>query len=159
MSSKKGRKPLVLDKIEFQKQLSDLENSRSFSSRQQLWIALAETPWAKGLQPRPLTSQVAMNFAQKENIVIKTIKGVKGNIGSVSRTSNKRKSRTIPLDVLQEVKQVYPKKYENVLSRFSAGSLKAAVKLKCLDCSGLQQIEIKLCEIKSCPLWNFRPYK
>jgi hypothetical protein len=31
-----------------------------------------------------------------------------------------------------------------------------AIRRKCLDCSGGQVVEIKLCEAVTCPLWPFR---
>ena len=37
-------------------------------------------------------------------------------------------------------------------------SMKAAVSAKCLDCSNWQVLEIKQCDITTCPLWSYRPY-
>jgi hypothetical protein len=31
-----------------------------------------------------------------------------------------------------------------------------AIRRKCLDCSGGQSVEVKLCEAVACPLWPFR---
>lgn len=31
-----------------------------------------------------------------------------------------------------------------------------AIRRKCLDCSAGQQIEVKLCQAVTCPLWSFR---
>jgi hypothetical protein len=31
-----------------------------------------------------------------------------------------------------------------------------AIRAKCLECSGGQRKEVKLCPIKSCPLWPYR---
>ena len=31
-----------------------------------------------------------------------------------------------------------------------------AIRQKCLDCSGQQPAEVKLCEMVTCPLWPFR---
>jgi hypothetical protein len=31
-----------------------------------------------------------------------------------------------------------------------------AIRRKCLDCSGQQPAEVKLCEVVTCPLWPFR---
>jgi hypothetical protein len=39
------------------------------------------------------------------------------------------------------------------------GSLTAAVKLMCLDCSGWVKPEIRDCVIVECPLFPFRPYQ
>jgi hypothetical protein len=32
-----------------------------------------------------------------------------------------------------------------------------AIKEKCLECSCGDKLEVKLCEIKKCALWSFRP--
>ena len=34
-----------------------------------------------------------------------------------------------------------------------------ALKVKCLECSGWDREEVKKCTVKSCPLWQVRPYK
>ena len=34
-----------------------------------------------------------------------------------------------------------------------------AIKFNCLDCSGGLTAEVRDCEIKTCPLWVFRPYQ
>ena len=31
-----------------------------------------------------------------------------------------------------------------------------AIRAKCLDCSGFQPIEVKLCPVVNCPLWVYR---
>ena len=31
-----------------------------------------------------------------------------------------------------------------------------AIRKHCLDCSGGSAHEVRMCEIKTCPLWNFR---
>lgn len=31
-----------------------------------------------------------------------------------------------------------------------------AIRAKCLDCTCGQQVEVRLCEIKTCALWRFR---
>lgn len=37
-------------------------------------------------------------------------------------------------------------------------SMRAAVDAKCSDCMCWQNVEIKRCNIITCPLWAFRPY-
>lgn len=34
-----------------------------------------------------------------------------------------------------------------------------AIKAKCYDCSGYNREEIKNCTVRTCPLWNYRPFK
>lgn len=31
-----------------------------------------------------------------------------------------------------------------------------AIRMKCLECSGGQRAEVRLCEMRECPLWPFR---
>ena len=35
-------------------------------------------------------------------------------------------------------------------------SARKAIRLKCLDCSNWQNHEVRLCPVKTCPLWPFR---
>lgn len=42
---------------------------------------------------------------------------------------------------------------------YEGNSKAAAVKAKCLDCSGWQRKEITLCPVHTCPLWPYRPYQ
>jgi hypothetical protein len=52
------------------------------------------------------------------------------------------------------------KMYEGVFKRaFSGRSKASAIKAKCLDCTCLDKKEITLCNVKSCPLWIYRPYQ
>ena len=57
-------------------------------------------------------------------------------------------------------------KYQDQLAELSKaiakagnGSLKACIKLKCLDCTNWEKKEVALCQATECPLWNVRPYK
>ena len=38
-------------------------------------------------------------------------------------------------------------------------SMKAAVAAKCQDCMGWQNREVKECNIVTCPLWQYRPFR
>jgi hypothetical protein len=37
-------------------------------------------------------------------------------------------------------------------------SPRQAIKAKCLDCSGFDREEVRLCRVTVCPLWPWRPY-
>lgn len=65
-------------------------------------------------------------------------------------------------DILQSFDAMYTKfdkTYHPLVDRAKNGSLKAAVKLHCLDCSNFQSNEIKNCVCNQCPLYPFRPYQ
>lgn len=38
-------------------------------------------------------------------------------------------------------------------------SMKAAVVAKCQDCMNWQNTDVKECEIVTCPLWQYRPFR
>jgi hypothetical protein len=46
-----------------------------------------------------------------------------------------------------------------VVDMAEKGSLRAAIKLKCLDCCGYQTTEVKHCTVTGCSLYPHRPYK
>jgi hypothetical protein len=46
-----------------------------------------------------------------------------------------------------------------LVDRVEQGSMTAALKLMCLDCSGWVKPEIRDCVIVECPLFPFRPYQ
>lgn len=158
---KRGRKPIEIDKAEFQQVVSKLEQERAYPTRAALWADVEQTEWAKTRVPRPLTSQVALLKAEELGLEIKTEKGKRGRskgCGPVSSGGKKKKVFSI-----QEVKNGIPveeqKLLEKTLNRAANGSLKARVKLMCMDCTGWQKKEIAECEIKKCPLFDVRPYK
>jgi hypothetical protein len=49
--------------------------------------------------------------------------------------------------------------YLPLVEKIAAGSMKAAVRLNCLQCSNFARNEIKECNCTSCPLFAFRPYQ
>lgn len=155
-----ARKAIEVNETELQKAINEVERSQpngKFANRSLLWKAIEDSQWAKTRNPRPLTGQVAMIIAKKGNLKIATPVGLRGRqkgAGPVVR--GERKKRTIPLEVLTKA---VPKEFHKVVAKVAAGSMKAAIKLKCLDCTCFQPTEIRECAIKECSLWAFRPYK
>jgi hypothetical protein len=66
-------------------------------------------------------------------------------------TSVKQLRATIPLSMMTRL--------EKTVQKAEAGSLTARLKLKCLDCTAFQPVEIRDCDMKSCSLWPVRPYR
>lgn len=52
----------------------------------------------------------------------------------------------------------YPS-HANKIKQLESGSLKAAIKLKCIDCTLGSMDDIKNCSVVSCPLWPVRHWK
>jgi hypothetical protein len=53
----------------------------------------------------------------------------------------------------------FPRMALSTISKVEAGSLIAATKLMCLECSGFVRQEIRACACKHCPLYPHRPYQ
>lgn len=53
-----------------------------------------------------------------------------------------------------------PDRYRKTfVTAFLGRSPTSGIKAKCLDCSNFQREEIKACELETCPLHKYRPYK
>lgn len=163
----RGRKPIDVSPKEFQDEVSKLELCNSFTNRSELWKALEETFFAKSTRPRPLLRATAHQLAKKFQTVIKTPVGKrgreKGSKVPEGFGGGHRKARTINLEVLNALSSVTPPEQRSVIGKLlekaAKGNAKACIKLKCLDCTNWQKLEIKNCDIKECSLHNIRPYK
>jgi hypothetical protein len=154
----RGRKKLSLTREELQSVVNELEEKQTFASLAMLWKAVGDTEWAKTLEPRALTPQVAMLRAKELGVTTKTQAGRIG-AGRVAPASGERRKVSLPVLVEQVATRETPEKYHDLLRRAQAGSRKAALKLKCLECSNWQRSEIAFCPILGCALWQFRPYQ
>jgi hypothetical protein len=160
-----------------QAQVDALEATQTFPSRQALWRALAQTPWAK---ERGMTARGLETKARRLGVVVKTPKGTghrfvggaaepgpqlnrpdgeargpstgSENCGAVRKLAPQR----LPLPLLR---LVVPVRHHRLVGRVEAGSLRAAVDLKCLDCSDYQIAEVRHCTVIVCPLHSVRPYQ
>lgn len=167
-----GREAIKVTKEEFQTAVETLEKTQpegKFKNRSALWHAMEESVWAKTRQPVPLSAQVAMSRAKVFGTKINTPLGKKGKEkgqGPTNVVSRKRKPMAdnivtalmngIP--IAEDGKKIR-EKYNGTVAKAAKGSLKAVIKLKCLDCCAWQQKEVSLCTVIDCPNWNYRPYK
>jgi hypothetical protein len=154
----RGRKAIPVNAQELQSTVSNLESQTMFPNRSALWAAVAASDWAKSIG---LSSQVAMLKAQAFGTVINTAKGKRGREKGQgpANTSKPKGRRRIPLDVVPLLKKVYHPSLHGKVDRAAAGSLKAAIALKCIDCCGGIKSEVRECQIQECVLWAFRPYR
>lgn len=106
-------------------------------------------------------------LAIKEKLEIETPKGKKGGFADGkrgkrgSRAEKFAKSETAQAAIAQARKDIpkFAKRHLPVVDDLAAGSMKAAIKLKCLECCNYNTAEIRECESDGCGLWLFRPYK
>jgi hypothetical protein len=62
-------------------------------------------------------------------------------------------------DTFARQRQTFPRMALPVIAQAERGSLPAAIKLMCLDCSAWVKAEIRYCVIRACPLYPRRPYR
>ena len=104
----------------------------------------------------------ARNETVKDNHIANTI-SQKPCEGPFQRTGAK-KSQKMTLDTLNPKvtakMAIIPVKYRSTYRKAMTGkSLRAAVNSFCLECTGWQREEIRLCTSPACPLFCFRPYQ
>lgn len=161
-----ARVKLEITKSDLQAAINKLESTRTFATRNDLWLAVEQTEWAKSLQPRPLKAPVVLQRVKELGIVVKTPPGKKGRVkgaGPVKRTPRSEKfarSEAISNSFV-ELRENTESKYHNLIDAIQhRGSLKAAVKLKCIECCCGSPKEVKLCTSNGhCSLWPFRPFQ
>ena len=156
----KGRKAIAVSQAALMGIVEQIEATQSFTSRGALWAAVAQHEYCKSIG---LTAQVAAlrwrAWGLEDNL--KTPKGQKGGFAKGVRPASvkHKRKRNVPADLRKLLISIHGEKRSKLIDRALAGSLKAAVKLKCLDCSCFQPKEITLCQIRGCPLWTFRAYQ
>jgi hypothetical protein len=159
----RGRKAIVVSREELQTIINQVETNGPLASRTALYDAIAGTEWAKTREPRPLTPQVAMLFVTKRftGLSVLTPVGKRGRSKGCPAVPNagKRKRRKMPKEVKEGLLRIFPESLHSAVNRAAEGNMRAAVKLKCVDCSGGSKKEVALCTLRECALWMFRPYK
>ena len=165
---------LEIPKNELQVTISHVEKDGPLKNRAALFEAVANTTWAKCFQPKPVTASVAQLRAKEYDLNIKTPVGKRGR-GPMTdahkaalkkgrgakRVSRAEKLAANPLaqQSLELIEKYSPARYSNTVKSLRKGSLKAALKMKCLECSDFQTQEIKHCPVLQCPLHLVRPYQ
>jgi len=153
-----ARTKIQIDKSQLAKIITDLENQRTFRTRQQLTEAVVEQ-LPMSVSPAWVTLRI-----KEFNIEPKTPKGKRGRAAGTKLSSGQkaamqagRKTRSVTNVV--ELQEYFPESRQGLVNKIAKGSLAACVKAKCLECCNFDTKEIKHCEIKTCPLWSFRPYQ
>lgn len=161
-----GRSPLIVKKEELQKIVSELEATRTFTNQQELFLAVSESEWGKNVRNanwrvKGIQPAVVYNKIRELGVTVKTPKGRKGRVAGqvVNRTAraDKMKRKDIQKAVADVRKDInlYPgdnAKYMRIVDKVAEGSLKDAIKLKCMECRGYEGTDYKECKSTGCPL-------
>ena len=163
-------KKLEIDRDEFQRIATDLESRETFPHPSAFWEAVENTDWAKAYQPRPLTASVAYSRAKELGIQYKTRPSKRGlgilteeQKAAMQAARKNRKPRSEKMKAFsrtfEELRKQVPERFLPLVDQEEKGSLRAAIKLTCLDCSAYQPTEIKQCPIIVCAFFPQRPYQ
>lgn len=166
-----GGKRIVVDKTLFLAALEEVENKQTFRNWAEMQSAVANSSYGMSVG---LSSGNVYQYILKFGITPKTPKGKRGagiarlrdsnNTVRISR-ADKNKSPTAQESIKEVRRSVHAicgsktPRYYNLMNKFEAGSMKAAISLQCLQCCGGEAVEVRNCEIKSCSLWLLRPWK
>jgi hypothetical protein len=150
-----------LDPAELQAAVSALEAVGSFPSRSALWQALAQTDWARQWG---LSAGALQRRASRLPIVIRTPDARKTSrepsaTSNLANSTGKGHLAKFPRTPLPVLRADVPARFHRLVDRVENGSLRAALDLKCLECSAWQPVEVRLCPIEACPLHHRRPYQ
>lgn len=163
-----GRASLVINKDLLSKSVLDCESAKEYSNRSLLFKDVAST-YGTYIGKSVSTTWILQRI-QELGIELRTPKGRIGRVQGQAPASGERRTRAEKLatdpkavkslsllkkDVLREKQG----KYLPLFKKVEQGSLKAAIQLKCLDCTNYQANEIRHCPCNACVLWNFRPFK
>lgn len=163
------RTKMYVHRPDLQKVITDLEAKETFLNHSQLWEAIAKTTWAKNHKPDPITPAIARSRTLEMKLTIKTVAGRKGGSLSAEHKAamqagrGKRRPRSEKMKDFKEhfdlQRQHTPVRFHPLIEQAEAGSLRAKLKLVCLNCSGWQTREVAKCCIPWCPLFPERPYQ
>jgi len=165
-------KPMTpVDRPKLEAALREAEKNGPLANMGELWKRVAELYNANpGVQQ--ITFSVVLLRVKEWGIQVKTQPGRKGGpmseehkqafaVSRGKRTPRAEKMKEFKtFDLLRaELGKDNRRRFLPVVDAAEKGSLRAAIKLTCLDCCNWQTSEIKLCGIESCAMFPHRPYK
>lgn len=157
------RKALDIDRKCMTEIIERLEKENTYDTQTALFSAVSsEYHSARNLKVSPALVYLRV---KEWGLTLKTQKGKKGGTipvgqrerGLKLKSTKAQQSINYYRKVLSADKE--GKKYMHLVDKMAKGSLKASLKLKCLDCGNFQTQEVKFCECYSCPLHAIRPYQ
>ncbi len=165
-----GGKHISVCKETFIQTLNDVENTNTFPNWKTMQEGVANSVYGRSIG---ISAANVYQYILKWGITPKTPRGKRGaglkrlhdpnNTVRMCR-SDKWKNSPVAMDSLKEVRKdvehlTGKARFASLLEKFEAGSMKSSIALHCITCAGGSTAEVRNCEIRSCPLFNFRPYK
>jgi hypothetical protein len=159
-----SRRTIEIDQKKLTEILNRLESEQTFTNRSALFEEAAKE------YGEPSTSAIVYLRVKQWNIELKTVKAKPGehlkggNAEALKafREDGDQKPKKIKGDSTPFIKYFTTEEKGKLLKLAKSvkrGSLKAAIKLKCLDCCNFDRKEVKYCACPECPLWLVRPFQ
>lgn len=171
-----GRRTKEVDKDLLQQALNQAENGRALKNLDTLWKKAVKI-YNKSGPPEEITFSVVSLRAKQWNLEHITKAGKRGRAAGTKlsaeqkeamqagRTSRADKFQNDP-DKAESCRQIlaegekmdrirHTDRFSNLAQKVVGGSMRAAVQMKCLECSSYQSSEVRRCHIQGCPLWPF----
>lgn len=153
---------IPIDTARLQQEINLAESSNTFKNQSELFQYIANTNWAKTTYKKPLTAAVLYLRYKQDALIVKTPKGKRGRATgtTINRTPRKDKFEKNPnfqknIDALKRDNPTAIKSIE----KLAGGSLKHAVRVQCLNCSGGCKKLAQNCNVIGCALYLFNPFK
>lgn len=151
-----GRAALLIDKTALKDEIDKAEAAQTFENQSRLLEYLCTTEFAKGIKDstgklRTILPGNLYSKIKEYGLEIKTAKGKKGG-GKPA----KRKGRGRRANAAEMIKST-PKEYKDLAEKAAEGSMKATIKLHCLQCCCYQSAEVRACNVKTCGWWDWLP--
>ncbi len=169
-----ARTPIEVDRVKLVAAIRKVEESGPLSNRSTLHEKALEI-YNADLPPAQLTGAVVGLRIKEWNLTVKTPVGQRGRAAGVPMSDSQKaamaagRQNRVPggraakfaksariLEGHKLLKKQHPG-LDKLVSAVCRGSMKAAVKLHCIECSGGSAREAKNCVCNSCPLFAFLP--
>jgi hypothetical protein len=166
-----GRRTVEVHQATLRECIVQAEAKGPLSNLNALWAKVSDLYNLREV-PEQITPSVAMLRVKEWNITVKTQPGKRGRSGAMTaeqkaamaagrkpRAEKFKDDPVIQAGFVQLRREINPR-FSTLLDKLTEqGSMRAAVALKCLDCSNEQTVEVRNCPCTSCPLYAFRPYQ
>jgi len=153
---------LLINRSQLENAVKKAERENSFTNLQSLYESVSNSEWGrqqKGLTPAVVRLRILEFKIKTETKAGKKTKGVFPGVRG-KRQSRSQKFAASPDCKLSitKLKRTFTE-HPELVKQIEKGSMKAAIKLNCIDCCGGSTSEANHCELYECPLWLFLPRK
>lgn len=147
-----GRRKIEVDQDKLIEFIEIAERENDFPNRSALYEDVAKR------FDNPRINGGVVYLRVKEYGLEERITTAKGKVGGGRKTCRADKFAAHK-STFTKMRKEFPKQFHHLIDKAEKGSVNALIKLKCLDCAGMQTAEVRKCPVKLCPLYLIRGYK